>query len=213
MSNFYQAMHEVLQRPGYDILTGRAIDYQQIIMEAVGLAIINFFDQLFNMPDPSVYNLRAITTVFVILSALMLFTAVMGLIYFILKLNRFKSGEGKMNPSIIEIFDDIEHNRFNLAELLRLSRSYAAERNFRDAVRHHYIAVLVALDAKKTIRVDKSKTNAQLIRELSKAAPALSGPFASVVEVFHQTWFGKKSVDEDRYRHFASKAEEILYEK
>jgi len=209
MSSFNEAMQEVLVRPEYNVLTGRSIDYQQVIMEALGRAFLTLFERFqFNMPDPSGYNLRTITIVFIVVSALILFGVIMAAVYVLLR-NRGRS----KSQSVSEIFDDIAHKRFSLTELLRLSKEYAADKNFRDAVRHHYIAVLVALDDKKTIQVDKSKTNAQLAWELSQVSPALSGTFVSVVDVFQQTWFGKKDVNEDQYHYFAANVEEILHEK
>jgi len=212
MTSFYEAMHEVLQRPQYDILTGRAIDYRQIIIDALNRTLINLLEQLFsNMPDYSPeYNLGAITNIFIVVTALLLLGAVIGIVYFILK----RTGKNAAKEiSLASVFDDISNKRFTLGDLLKLSRKYAEKNQFRDAVRHHYIAVLVALHDKQTIQVDKSKTNAQLTRELALAAPTLSDPFISIVDVFQETWFGRRSVDANQYHHFTVNAEEILHEK
>jgi len=211
MTPFYQAMQEVLQKPQYDILTGRSVDYRQLIADAINHAIINFLEQLFlRMPDAPEYNLGAITNVFIIATALLLLGAMIGIVYIILK---YKGQNAAKEMSLAAVFDDISNKRFTLGDLLRLSREYAEKNQFRDAVRHYYIAVLVALHDKKTIQVDKSKTNAQLTRELALAAPILSDPFVSVVNVFQETWFGRRSVDASQYHHFTVNAEEILHEK
>ena len=211
MTPFYEAMQEVLQRPQYDILTGRALDYRQIIIDAVNQAIIRLLEGLFlRVPDSPDYNLEAITNVFIVVTALLLLGGITGIVYFVLK---HRGRNAAKEVSIATIFDDISNKRFTLADLLRLSRQYAEKNQFRDAVRHYYIAVLVALHDKKTIQVDKSKTNAQLTRELALAAPSLSDPFISVVNVFQETWFGRRNVDANRYYHFTVNAEEILHEK
>lgn len=211
MSYFYEAMQEVLAGPKYDILTGRAIDYQQILMEALGRALISLLEQVrFNIPDTRDYNLEAITYIFVVVAFILLLGASAGVIYIILKRMGRRS---KQKSAVTAIFEDIAHKRFTLPELLRLSRDCANKNQLRDAIRYCYIAVLVALDDKQTIKVDKSKTNAQLSQELALAAPTLTGPFISVVDVFQQTWFGFKAVDEIKYHKFSQDVEEILNEK
>ena len=208
MSSFYEAMQEVLSRPQYDILTGRAVDHQQLIMEALGRAIMGLFERVrLNMPYSPNYNLEALIFIFVIVAALLLLAVSMGVTYILLKRRGRRDDTA---ASVAAIFDDIENKRFSLSDLLRTSREYAEKNQLRDAVRYYYIAVLVSLDDKRTIRVDKSKTNAQLTKELVLAAPALSEPFVSVVDVFHEAWFGLKGVDEDRYRRFTVNVEEIL---
>lgn len=208
MNPFYEAMQEVLERPQYDILTGRAVDYQQMIMEAIGRAIISLLEQVnLSMPDSASYNLQAITFIFVVIAALLLLAASMGITYFLLKRMGRKA---KQEASVSALFDDIAHQRFTLSDLLRISREFEEKRQFRDAVRHHYIAVLVALNDKHAIQVDRSKTNAQLLKELASTAPALNESFVSVVDVFHSTWFGKKDIEEEAYRRFAACAEDFL---
>ena len=211
MSSFSHAMYEVLQRPEYDILTGRAADYQQIIADAVERFIISLFERIsLRMPDTPVYNLEAITVIFVIVAALLLLAASMGITYLIL-IRRGKKAATDSTMSVI--FDDIANKRFTLSDLLGNSRKYAENGQFRDAVRYLYIAVLVALHDKNTIKVDKHKTNAQLAQELSLASPALLEPFGVIIDIFQQSWFGLKDVDENRFHRFAAVAEEILYGK
>ena len=208
MSRFYMAMQEVLERPQYDILTGRAVDYQQVIMEAISRAVLNLLERVrLRIPDSPVYNLEALTFFFVVAVALLLLGTSMGVTYVILKYRRKRVSH---TASVAAIFDDIANKKFSLSDLLGMSQKYAEKDQLRDAVRYYYMAVLVALDDRRTIRVDKSKTNAQLARELSAAAPYLSEAYLSVVGVFEESWFGKKKVDEGRYRHFAAYAEEIL---
>lgn len=203
-------MQEVLYWPQYDILTGRAIDYQQVLMEALGRAILNLLERInFNMPASGDYNLQAITTAFIIAAALLLLAASMAITYTLLtrKSRRAKRAADYFSKAV---FEDISNKRFTLSDLLRIKEEYAQNDQFRDAVRYYYIAVLVALNDKKTIEVDKSKTNDQLAQDIKDAAPALFEPFTSVIDVFQRTWFGMKGMDEERYSRFAASAEKLL---
>ena len=207
MSDFYIAMQEVLSRSQYDILTGRAVDYRQIIMEALGRAVISLLERVrLRIPDSTDYNVEVLIFTFIIAAALLLLGVSMALTYILLKRRRKRSTAN----SVATIFDDIAHKRFTLSDLLHTSQEYADKNQFRDAIRYYYIAVLVFLDDKRTIRVDKSKTNAQLARELQQAAPYISNSFISVVGVFEEAWFGHRAIDKERYGHFAINVDEIL---
>ena len=211
MGDFYQAMQEVLQRPRYDVLTGRAVDYQQLIreallsvVEAVFDAFINFLRRLnFAVPNAPNYNLQAITTVFLIVTGALLALALFGAVYFLMKRH---GRAAKEKASLSNIFDDIANKRFSLADLLKISEEHAKNGQYREAIRHRYIAVLVILNDKQIIRVEKSKTNAQLSSELHSASPALAQSFDNVVDTFHRSWFGLKPVD---YQDFILNAEKV----
>ena len=208
MSYFYEAMSEVLARPHYDILTGRAINHQQVIMEAIGRAVVSLLEQLqLHMPEYTEYNADTLIIIFVAASALLLFGIAAWVVFVLMKRRRNKI---KTAADVSAIFEDIENKKFSLPELLQISRKLAEKNQFRDAVRIKYIAVLVSLDEKRTIRVKKSKTNAQLAGELAAAAPDLFNPFVIIVDIFHEAWFGLKNLDKDSYARFAFNAEEIL---
>jgi len=211
MDNFYNAMQEVLKRPRYDILTGRAIDHFQIIrdaiLETIGRALLNMLEGMqVNVPDMPDYNTQAIATVFIIVTVVLLLIIIIAIILFVL---RRRGKIAREEATLSSIFDDIANKRFTLADLLQISQEYAKKGQYRDAVRHRYVAVLVALNDKQAIRVEKSKTNAQLSKEFKEAKPLLSEAFDSIIDIFQQSWFGMKPLDEIRYQDFTSFAERV----
>ena len=211
MGDFYQAMEEVLARPRYDILSGRAIDHQQLIRDALlsvaESALDAFIDMLqrfnFAVPDTPNYNLQAITTVFLIVTGALLALALFGAVYFLMK--RYGRA-AKEKASLSNLFDDIANKRFSLDDLLKISEEHAKNGQYREAIRHRYIAVLVTLNDRQVIRIEKSKTNAQLSKELHDASPTLAEPFDSVIDMFQRSWFGLKEVE---YQDFILNAEKV----
>jgi len=203
---FYQAMQEVLERPKYDMLTGRSVDYWEIFWDAVGRAIINLLERItFNIPETD-YNLSFISTIFIIFTALLLLAVVIGLIFLYL---RYRRKRDTKESSVATIFDDIANRRLDYSELLRISQEHAEKGQFREAVRHRYIASLVVLHEKKTISVDRSKTNSQLARELQEVAPSLSESFKMVIDTFHLTWFGQRDIDGTTFGDFILNAQKL----
>lgn len=207
---FYEAMQEVLQRPAYDVLTGRTVDYQRVILDAIGRAIINILERIhIRTPEDTAYNVEFFALIFVITAAVLLLATAIGVAYYIIK-QKNKNAERQV---ISSIFDDVANKNITLPQLLNDAKQYADTNQFREAVRCYYTAVLISLNDKRTIRVNKSKTNAQLVSELYEVAPALYEPFAEVVETFQQAWFGRKYVSDDRYKIFVARAEGVLDEK
>ena len=210
MGDFYQAMQEVLQRPRYDILTGRSTDYQQLIRDTMLSVAESAFDAFidllrrldFNVPDAPNYNVQAIANVFLIVTGALLALALFGAVYFFIK----RRSKAVSEASMASLFDDIANKRFSLSDLLKTSEEHAKNEQYREAIRYRYIAVLVALNDKRIIRVEKSKTNAQLSTELRAAAPTLAEPFDNTVDTFQKSWFGLKAVD---YQDFILNVEKV----
>jgi len=207
---FNEAMQEVLELPKYDILTGRAVDYQQIITDALVNALINIISRInLSLNDSPEYNLQLILNFFIVIAALIFLGAAIGIVYILLKLRARKNHE----LGVTEIFENVENKRYTLSDLLRHSVKYAEMREYRKAIRHKYIAILVKLNDNNTIQVNKSKTNYRLSNELSVAAPDLSESFGIVVNMFHASWFGKQDVCEEDFNFFSKAAEELLHAK
>jgi len=209
MIQFYEAMHEVLQRPQYDILTGRAVDWQQVITESIANALIAFFRRFDDWTaSPSrEYNLDIMIYAFLIVAGILLLVSIVGGIYWFL---RRKQRVVRPVSDVSEWFDDIAQRKLSFYDLVRKSQESAANGEYRSAIRHRYLAVLVALHESNAIQVDKSKTNSQLTYELQEARPQLATPFNGVIEIFQQAWFGRKPLDEEtwlNYQQFAENCE------
>ncbi|MCL1988470.1 MAG: hypothetical protein FWG64_10965 [Firmicutes bacterium] len=212
MIQFNEAMHEVLQQPRYDMLTGRLVNYQEIIVNAIVNFIIFLIESLFpniGLPDGGNYNADTIITIFVIVGMLILFGIIVATLSFVMKSRAKKL----VNSDISEIFDSIAKEKFSLTDLIKLSKDYASQKDFRHAARYYYIAVLVSLNDNKTLKIDKSKTNFQLKREIATVAPNLSDSFVTIVDIFQKSWFGRKPLDDIQYTNFAANVEELLSEK
>lgn len=197
---FYDAMQEVLRRPRYDLLTERAVDYRRTLTDAVERALTALLDRIpvgaVSLPD---VNLDAVTYIFALVGALLILGSLSAVVWLVMRRRHRKRDDADALSFMEALFEDISGERFRLDEVLRLRREHAERGEFREAVRYGYIAVLVTLHKAKIIRVDKSKTNAQLVNEMSAAAPQDAPAFRDVVIVFQATWFGLKRIDAERY--------------
>ncbi|MDB5033467.1 MAG: hypothetical protein JWQ98_708 [Chlorobi bacterium] len=104
----------------------------------------------------------------------------------------FRDGEA-VAPGFTEIDENIETMDFD-----RLIEAAVAARNFRRAVRLHYLKLLKEMGSRKMIALRMEKTNHDYLRELS--VPALRDPFAQVTLLFEYVWYGDLPVDETMFR-------------
>ncbi|MEW6404507.1 MAG: DUF4129 domain-containing protein [Chloroflexota bacterium] len=84
--------------------------------------------------------------------------------------------------------------------------------DYRSAVRFLYLSSLLLLDERGVLRYDRSKTNREYLRGVSNS-PELQKPLSEVIEVFDQVWYGYHSLDEDAFKHYSERVEELKEKK
>ena len=193
---FYEAMNEVLQTSRYNGLTGRGVNFGQIIGDAVGGLINRIFDGLsFVFPESADMDTSAFAAVFTAAGIVMAAASVGILIQtFLLR----KKDKVLYSDDIYAGFDELR--KYTVAELL--TKSENAE-NRRLSVRFRYIAALIALDERGTVRVEPSATNALIHRQIKYSAPVLEPPFSRAIDIFHRAWFGHKNISDEAFFDFA----------
>ncbi|MBD0383657.1 DUF4129 domain-containing protein [Paenibacillus sedimenti] len=77
---------------------------------------------------------------------------------------------------------------------------------WREGVRSVFLSFLFYLESKRSIRVEKWKTNWEYAEELTGAAPHLAPLFQESSLVFERIWYGKEDVTEEQ---FASMYEQV----
>jgi len=79
----------------------------------------------------------------------------------------------------------------------RMIREAVQQRNYRLAVRYHYLQTLHHLAAKNYLQLAADKTNYQYVRELTDAVR--QNEFASLTLNYEYTWYGEFAIDEILY--------------
>jgi hypothetical protein len=80
--------------------------------------------------------------------------------------------------------------------------------DYRSAVRYLYLSTLLILDERGVMRYDRSKTNREYLRSVANS-PELSKPLEEVIEVFDNVWYGYHSLEEDTFKHYSDRVEEL----
>jgi hypothetical protein len=80
--------------------------------------------------------------------------------------------------------------------------------DYRSAVRYLYLSALLLLDERGLLRYDRSKTNREYLHSLS-AASGLAVPLREVIQVFDDVWYGNHALDEESFRHYSDRVQEL----
>ena len=80
--------------------------------------------------------------------------------------------------------------------------------DYRAAVRYLYLSSLLMLDERGLLRYDRSRTNREVLRSVADQ-PELSQPLSEVVDVFDNVWYGYHELDEERFKHYSDRVEEL----
>ena len=109
------------------------------------------------------------------------------------QLNGEESGENELLTS---------ESAFNKAQSLSRGGDY------RSAVRYLYLSSLLLMDERGVLRYDRSKTNREYLRSVANS-PELAKPLEEVIEVFDNVWYGYHSLEEESFKHYSDRVEEL----
>jgi hypothetical protein len=126
-------------------------------------------------------------------------------LYFLIQFLLNKEGNfffGKKNKKIKIAHQDLHENihEINFKESIL---DFERQKDYRSAIRYHFLFVLKRLSDQKLINWNPEKTNKEYLSEL-KIAKLKSG-FQELSYIFDYVWYGDFDVNEERYRHFEEK--------
>ena len=86
----------------------------------------------------------------------------------------------------------------------------AGSGDYRTAVRQLYLATLLMLDEQGKLRFDRSLTNRETLRALTKAgAPALADALRPIVEQYDRVWYGFGRIESDEFERYRERVEAV----
>jgi hypothetical protein len=92
------------------------------------------------------------------------------------------------------------------------AQSLSRGRDYRAAVRYLYLSSLLLLDERGLLRYDRARTNHEVLRTVSEK-PELAQPLSEVIDVFDNVWYGYHELDEERFKHYSDRVEELKEKK
>ena len=107
--------------------------------------------------------------------------------------------------------EDADLLRLPPEELLSRAAQFAAQGNFREALRHRYLSLLIDLDARGAWRYDARRTNWEHIAALRRANfnRDLLAPLSVLTRRFDRVRYGGAPCDDEGWRHFDAEARDF----
>lgn len=207
MNDFDNAVEQALKHSKYNILTGRVVDIRQYLTDI----IVNFIKKLLDMlnidiPIGQMNEVNAAVYIFLAVVGILLIVIIGVLVSIFLRRRR------KVQSSEIwDLMSDMEGS-FEHRDLVARSNHYASSGNYRESVRYRFIAMLMALHKHEILKVYKTKTNRQIMRDLKNAYPAFYKPFCGADHVFNITWFGNKAIEREALSEYCHEIDDLIRE-
>jgi len=202
---FEEGLEVVLQRPKYDFLTGRRVPLRQRITEFI-LDLISRLLELINI-DVEFSPHNATGNVVVGLFYVFVAVSILVLLYVIL---RFYFKRKRRKAIFDDIFTEFKNNKLSFNQLLELSDKCELDKNYKDALRYQYIALIMIFVNKNILIVPDSMTGGQLIQKIKQNANEFLDGTASTVNTFYTLYFGKKSITDEVYKIHKVKYNETI---
>lgn len=162
--------------------------------------IRKFLESIFGEVDPN--KASSYTEIILRLSAIIIIGFVL---YFLIQFLLNKDGNfffGKKNKKFVIIDQDLQENihEINFKESVEILEQ---QKDYRSAIRYHFLFVLKKLTDQKLINWNPEKTNKDYLRELKTTD--LKASFQELSHIFDYVWYGEFEVNEERYNHFKKK--------
>lgn len=185
------------------------------LTEWINQIVLRFFDWLNHLSGGSSFTLDGPLGLLLKLGLPFIAILLLGLLvlYIITSLRRSFSVAESAN-SILQPGDDL----LDAEQALEKGDISAQAGDYRNALRYHYLSVLLTLDERGFLRFDKTRTNREYINTLkSRRAESVSRTeiqqitelLISIVETFEEVWYGFHAVDQDSYQSFRQQVQDL----
>ena len=96
------------------------------------------------------------------------------------------------------------------AAALTRAQTLAGAGDYRSAVRQLYLATLLLLDERGALKFDKSLTNRETLRAVSRqGAPALADALRPIVDVYDRVWYGFAHIAGPEFEQYRNQVEAL----
>ena len=209
--DFNSTMREVLKQGKYDRLTGRIFDWRawlrdhalELLQRLLKKININF-GSLFQ-PGSSEWVRSWINVLRILGVALLTFIVIRLALYIRKRIKQRRNQSGG-------VFEGIDKDTSTAKGLLEAGMRLASDGFPRDAVRYCLAAILLALDRKKIYRLNYTKTNGQILRELRAKAPSVIPRLSVIVDVFNAVWFGHRNISAEQFNKYWRESSSLVAE-
>lgn len=168
---------------------------------------LEFLENIFNLSNFDIKKMSSLNWVFYSISFILLILGFVILALFLRKYFR-KKANLKMQEDA-EILENIRD--YSLLEAKAIEMFDSGE--YRSAIRLFYLALLLWFNDRNMIRIDRSKTNRQYLKELEFYYPQIYKQMLDFTVFFNGAWYGDKKVEFDKAQYWMNNYLRIVQER
>lgn len=199
-------IEDVLSRPEFQPDKKGEFKFLQNLLRTIGKVasrIFNFIEKLINgilgrlnlggLGEKFMKLNSVVKDIIIIVALLVIAVLVFFLVKLLLKIIKNK----RFNFKNEDISDELEEFTKTPSEPLRLALEFKNINEYRLSFRYFFLALLINLNERELIKIQKFKTNIQYFRELyanDEEIARISEPF---FDAFYYIWYGKRQISYD----------------
>lgn len=189
---FDKTVEEILNRLEYKHLSRKYID----IMEGIKEKILSWIKAWLNSIDISDKQITdaapSISNGIIIIGSVLIILIVIILIIYIKRII-------KRDKRVTSILGEIIDEKTTTQGLYEKARRYKELKDYREALRYSFIALLFQMNENNLLYLDETQTNTEIIYTLKKNDFKDTALFQDAVNLFNKVWYGHKKINEDIY--------------
>jgi hypothetical protein len=118
-----------------------------------------------------------------------------------LRRRRYKPGDDGTESESREVLGEKIAEDATAKDMLAMAAELARIGDYRSAIRRTFIALLLELESRGKLHLDRAKTNYDYVNEI-RPDPMLLGPVVSMTGVFERVWYGQRGASSEDYADF-----------
>ncbi len=182
-------LDEILKRPEFQWQESNTNPFYELWQRG-----INWFLRLLTRLFPDTGNAGQLLDAAIIVVFGLILVGIFWYIYRSFLRNIVSGGETQM-------FSGPE-TKLSSEQAMARANALSNEGDQRTAVRYLYLSALRALEERGALRADRSRTNREVLEELS-GFPELAGPFESITSIFDRVWYGYHPIERNVFKEYA----------
>ncbi|WZL74351.1 hypothetical protein QBE52_06320 [Clostridiaceae bacterium 35-E11] len=195
---FQKAVDEIINSPKYIHLKPTENILDQILEK-----IIEMLDKIFDHGyKPSTISSTGAQNGFMVVVV----TALIVLLFYFLK-----SKEAKVRQKKVLYGETIDGDT-TYEGLYQKALACEKEKNYRDAVRLHFVSMLFYMNEKSLCFLDDAKTNDEIVWMLKQKGFKAVNIFKNIGDYFQYIWYGDKEIQDKRFLWYKEKIKELFTE-
>lgn len=194
---FDEAVREVLKKPGYRHLTGGFLDFIKRMKDGIKEWLLGIIEKTFSNLENAPEISENLSVIFMIIGLLLIIAII---VFIIIRVSKTFDKRASIREILGEKIDD----RATPLSLRERAQEFIQGRDFRQAIRYDFIAVLLLMHEKNILFLDETKTGGEIYGYLRKNKFEKAALFKQLVGIFNAAWYGHKPLEQSLYDEWSS---------